>query len=64
MVDHPLPRRQPAPGSTKMVRDTRTSGVPAVPYVLLTIATGSLGLLSYLLHVEWRRRREGASTAR
>lgn len=36
-----------------MGRDSRTSGVPAWPYILLTIAAGSFGPLSYLLHREW-----------
>jgi hypothetical protein len=40
-----------------MLRDARTSGVPARPYVALTVAAGSFGPLLYLLHREWRRAR-------
>lgn len=40
-----------------MLGDTRTSGVPAWPYVLLTLAAGSFGPLLYLLHREWQRPR-------
>jgi len=38
-----------------MLGDARTSGVPAWPYVVLTLAAGSFGPLLYLLHREWRR---------
>ena len=37
-----------------MVRDSRTSGVPAMPYLLLALTGGSFGPLGYLLHREWR----------
>lgn len=37
-----------------MYRDSRDSGVPFVPYALLTIAAGSFGPLGYLLHRTWR----------
>lgn len=43
--------------TTWMRRDARQSGVPALPYVLLTLAAGSFGPLGYLLHREWRARR-------
>lgn len=32
-----------------MARDSRTSGVPAWPFVALTLAGGSFGVLGYLL---------------
>ena len=35
-----------------IVADARTSGVPAWPYVVVTLLTGSLGPLGYLLHRE------------
>lgn len=40
-----------------MLGDARTRGVPAWPYVVLTLAAGSFGPLLYLLHREWRRPR-------
>ncbi|MAQ18644.1 MAG: DUF2834 domain-containing protein [Sandaracinus sp.] len=40
---------------TWMVRDARERGLPAVPYVLGTLALGSVGALAYLVH------REGAA---
>ena len=40
-----------------MVRDSRTSGVAAWPYIALTVAGGSVGPLSYLIHRAWRRQR-------
>lgn len=40
-----------------IVGDSRTSGVPAWPYVLVTVLTGSLGPLGYLLHRELIRGR-------
>ena len=40
-----------------MMRDARTSGVPALPYVVLTVLTGSFGPLGYLLHRELKSRR-------
>lgn len=42
-----------------MVRDARTRGVSAVPYVLLTLALGSVGPLVYLI-----RRLASAAPAR
>lgn len=38
-----------------MYRDSRGSGVPFVPYAVLTVAAGSFGLLGYLLHRTWSR---------
>lgn len=32
-----------------MIEDSRTSGVPAWPFVLVTFVAGSFGILSYLL---------------
>ena len=40
-----------------IVADARTSGVPAWPYVVVTLLTGSLGPLGYLLHRELVRGR-------
>jgi uncharacterized membrane protein YqjE len=37
-----------------MYRDSRTSNTPFIPYALLTIAAGSFGPLSYLLHRTWK----------
>ena len=36
-----------------MVLDARDRGVNAVPYVLVTLGTGSLGPLLYLVRREW-----------
>ncbi len=37
-----------------MVRDSKTSGVAAWPFLLLTVAGGSMGPLSYLIARQWR----------
>jgi hypothetical protein len=31
-------------------------GVPVAPYVLATLTLGSVGLLAFVTHVEWRAR--------
>jgi hypothetical protein len=36
-----------------MYRDSRSSGVPFLPYAVLTVLAGSFGPLSYLLHRTW-----------
>ena len=38
-----------------MYRDSRTSGMPFAPYLLLTLFAGSFGPLGYLLHRTWKR---------
>ena len=38
-----------------MYRDSRTSGTPFAPYLLLTLFAGSFGPLGYLLHRTWKR---------
>jgi hypothetical protein len=38
-----------------MRRDSRTSGMPFTPYLLLTLFAGSFGPLTYLLHRTWKR---------
>ena len=38
-----------------MVRDARSSGVPAWPYAVATLLLGSIGALAYLLHREAKR---------
>ena len=43
-----------------MVRDARERAIPAAPYVLAVLTTGSVGALAYLVH---RTLREGASEA-
>ena len=53
-------------GLVWMWRDARTRGISPVPYVVLTLATGSFGLLVYLLRY-WQaasdeRTRGGAET--
>ena len=40
-----------------VVADARTSGVPAWPYIVVTLFMGSLGPLGYLLHRELVRGR-------
>lgn len=35
---------------TWMLRDAREREIPALPYVLLTLTTGSIGALAYLVH--------------
>jgi hypothetical protein len=42
-----------------MVGDARKRGVSAWPYVMITLAAGSFGVLFYLLAREWRMGREG-----
>jgi hypothetical protein len=37
--------------------DSKASGVPFAPYLVLTLVLGSVGVLSYLLHREVRSRR-------
>ena len=37
--------------------DSKTSGVPLAPYLVLTLVLGSVGVLSYLLHREVRAQR-------
>jgi uncharacterized membrane protein YqjE len=37
-----------------MLDDSRRSGVPAWPFVILTLAAGSFGILFYLLVRGWR----------
>jgi hypothetical protein len=34
--------------------DASRAGLPYWPYLLATIATGSIGLLAYLIHRTWR----------
>ncbi|MGH2348055.1 MAG: DUF2834 domain-containing protein [bacterium] len=46
-------------GMTWMWQDARAKGLSALPYVVLTIATGSIGLLAYLV----RHGNHGRSTA-
>ncbi len=40
-----------------MAMDARKSGVPAWPFILLTLAGGSFGPLFYLVAREWRTKR-------
>jgi hypothetical protein len=40
-----------------MRSDSKATGVPLAPYVVLTLVLGSVGPLSYLLHRELRSRR-------
>lgn len=42
-----------------MLRDSRDCKVAAWPYVLLTVAAGSVGPLGYLIHKQWRKARSG-----
>lgn len=44
-----------------MIEDSRTSGISAWPFVVLTLAAGSFGILFYLL-VRARKTREGELT--
>lgn len=37
-----------------MVRDARDSGIPAWPFILVTLMAGSFGPLLYLVVCEWR----------
>ena len=43
--------------------DSKGSGVPFAPYLVLTLVLGSVGPLSYLLHRELRSRRETGRAA-
>jgi hypothetical protein len=43
-------------GVVWMWRDARLKGVSALPYTFLTLATGSLGLLLYLIRHDQARR--------
>ena len=47
--------------TTWMVRDSRTSGVPALPWIVVTVLTGSFGPLGYLLHRRLRQARSSAT---
>ncbi len=38
-------------------RDARERGLPYLPYLVLTLALGSIGALSYLIHREVRAQR-------
>lgn len=42
-----------------MVRDAQEKGLPAWPFVAITLAAGSFGTLFYLVFREWRQRRPG-----
>ena len=47
-----------------MQADARESGVPFLPYLLLTLVVGSIGPLSYLIHREARARRRVPAAVR
>jgi hypothetical protein len=51
-------------GVVWMWRDARLKGVAPLPYALLTVATGSLGLLLYLLRHDGMPRRASAAEHR
>ncbi len=44
-----------------LVPDARRHGIPWVPYVVTTLALGSIGVLAYLIHRELRAPRLAAS---
>ena len=46
-----------------MVRDSRQSGVPAWPFILLTLVLGSFGVLFYLVARELRQGAAHTATA-
>ncbi len=46
-----------------MVRDARTHGIPAWPYVIATLAVGCIGALPYLIHRELKAGGDDAATA-
>lgn len=39
-----------------LIRDAKARGIPAVPYIIGTLALGSIAVLAYLIHREFKPR--------